>query len=293
MKEGMEMSRGKRLQTNVAGDLFVNDRCINCDTCRQLAPETFQEIGEYSAVIKQPSEEFLRNKALHALLACPTAAIESINKEGLSEAVSAFPIRIAPSVYYCGYTSQKSFGASSYFIQHPQGNWLVDAPRFVPALVKRLEQMGGIRYVFLTHQDDVADAAQYAAHFRAERIIHEFEKHAQPDAEHMLRGKEAVDWSADFRIIPVPGHTKGHLLLIYYKTYLFSGDHLAWSRNRKNLTAFKDHCWYSWSEQLQSLQRLQQETFEWVLPGHGERIHLQEGRMQQSLAQLLTRFEET
>ncbi|TVY10427.1 ferredoxin [Paenibacillus cremeus] len=44
----------RRLNTNVAGDLYVNDACINCDTCRQLAPDTFAEIGGYSAVSCQP-----------------------------------------------------------------------------------------------------------------------------------------------------------------------------------------------------------------------------------------------
>ena len=32
----------KKLSTNVAGDFFVDSTCINCDTCRQLAPATFR-----------------------------------------------------------------------------------------------------------------------------------------------------------------------------------------------------------------------------------------------------------
>ena len=44
----------KRLDTNVAGNFFVDATCINCDTCRQLAPGSFEEVGEFSSVTTQP-----------------------------------------------------------------------------------------------------------------------------------------------------------------------------------------------------------------------------------------------
>ncbi len=40
----------KRLDSNVAGNFFVDATCINCDTCRQLAPTSFEEVGNFSAV---------------------------------------------------------------------------------------------------------------------------------------------------------------------------------------------------------------------------------------------------
>jgi hypothetical protein len=41
---------------------------------------------------------------------------------------------------------------------------------------------------------------------------------------------------------------------------------------RETLTAFRDVCWYSWTEQTRSMENLLAYSFEWVLPGHG-RIH--------------------
>ena len=35
---------------NVPGPIFVDTTCIDCDTCRQLAPATFAEAAEYSFV---------------------------------------------------------------------------------------------------------------------------------------------------------------------------------------------------------------------------------------------------
>jgi len=53
----------KRLSTNIAGNFFVDATCINCDTCRQLAPKSFVENGEYSSVYRQPETEAERYQA--------------------------------------------------------------------------------------------------------------------------------------------------------------------------------------------------------------------------------------
>jgi glyoxylase-like metal-dependent hydrolase (beta-lactamase superfamily II) len=52
---------------------------------------------------------------------------------------------------------------------------------------------------------------------------------------------------------------------------LFTGDHLWFSPSRGGLAASRSVCWYSWSEQVRSVERLLDFRFEWVLPGHGRR----------------------
>jgi len=44
----------KRLSQNAPGDFFVDSSCIDCDACRQLAPEVFAESGEASVAFRQP-----------------------------------------------------------------------------------------------------------------------------------------------------------------------------------------------------------------------------------------------
>ena len=90
--------------------------------------------------------------------------------------------------------------------------------------------------------------------------------------EQILTGEDAVKLGQDLVAIPVPGHTRGHAVLLYRNKFLFTGDHLAWSPNRNSLIAFRSACWYSWTEQTRSMHRLLDYDFEWVLPGHG-RIH--------------------
>ncbi len=280
----------KRLDTNVEGNFFVDSTCIDCDTCRQLAPTTFNEDGDYSTVFHQPESSNDEFSAYQALIACPVGSIGTIEKDSdvFSKAQASFPIPLEHDVYYVGYNSEKSFGAHSYFIEHPEGNWLIDSPRYLKQLVQAFEKLGGIRYIFLSHQDDVAEAARYAKHFGATRIIHQADSAAMPDAEKIIPSKDAVQVEPGFLCIPVPGHTAGSMALLYKNRFLFSGDHLWWDRDLKQLGTPKNLVWDDLQLE-QSVKKLLNSSFNWVLPGHGERIHLPATEMKSALEQLVPR----
>jgi len=278
--------RAHSLPENVEGPFFVDSTCIDCDTCRQIAPATFGETGEYSYVQLQPRGEQEERAAFRALVACPTASIGSADKRRAKEAVAEFPWPVAPRVWYCGFASRKSYGGSSYFVEHPAGNWLVDSPRYVEHLARRFAEMGGIRYIFLTHRDDVADAERYAARFGATRFIHRLEFSAQPESERIIEGFEPQELAPGFLAIPTPGHTAGHCALLHDNRFLFSGDHLWWSRARGRLNASRDVCWHNWRQQVESVKLLTNYDFEWVLPGHGERVHFPRLEMKHELQRL-------
>ena len=210
-----------------------------------------------------------------ALVACPTASIGTIEHHDAHIGIDAFPERIDENVFFCGFTAESSFGAWSYLIVRPEsegGNVLVDSPRFATQLVKKITAMGGVRTMFLTHRDDVADHGRFAKEFGCQRVMHADDGAARLGVEQVIRGNESVRLDDDLLVIPVPGHTRGHSVLLYRDKFLFTGDHLAWSPNRQTLTAFRSVCWYSWEEQTRSMQKLLKYNFEWVLPGHG-RIH--------------------
>lgn len=288
----------KKVKQNVAGEFFVDSTCINCDTCRQLAPSVFREDepDDTSYVSHQPKNARETREALHALLSCPTGSIGTLGGNEAKSAMEDFPLPIDSEedseVYYCGFNSPKSYGGNSYFIRHPQGNWLVDSPKYLPGLAKRLEQLGGVSMIFLTHQDDVADADKYAAHFGARRIIHRTELSAQPEAEIVLEGYAPVPFGEDFLVIPTPGHTIGHCALLYRKKYLFTGDHLSASYDEETpneLRASREYTWHSWEERKQSLALLLDYPFEWILPGHGRRTHQPAPALHRELQALLAR----
>jgi glyoxylase-like metal-dependent hydrolase (beta-lactamase superfamily II)/ferredoxin len=280
----------KRLETNVDGNFFVDSTCIDCDTCRQLAPSTFIEDGNYSTVYRQPESAEQTFSAYQALLACPVGSIGTVkqNIHTFSQAQDSFPLPIENDVYYVGFNSEKSFGAHSYFIRHPNGNWLIDSPRYLKQLVHAFEEVGGIQYIFLSHEDDVAEAARYAKNFGATRIIHRADAPAMPDAERIIDGKNAVQVEAEFVCLPVPGHTAGSMALLYNNRFLFSGDHLWWDRDLRQLGTPERLVWDA-AQLERSVKKLRNHSFDWVLPGHGERVHLRPSDMQKAIDQLINR----
>jgi glyoxylase-like metal-dependent hydrolase (beta-lactamase superfamily II)/ferredoxin len=274
-----------RRSQNVAGDLYVDSSCIDCDTCRWMAPDSFSREGEQSAVYHQPQTAAQRLAALQALLACPTASIGTVAPPSdIPAAQASLPIPITDSVYHCGYHSEQSFGAASYLIQRAEGNILVDSPRFAAPLVKRLEALGGVRYLYLTHRDDVADHQRFHDHFGCDRILHHHDISTGTVAVEMpLQGTDPIALAADVQIIPVPGHTQGHTVLLYRDRVLFTGDHLAWSERLHQLYAFRRYCWYSLPAQIRSMENLATYPFEWVLPGHGRRHQADPATMAQHM----------
>jgi glyoxylase-like metal-dependent hydrolase (beta-lactamase superfamily II) len=266
----------QRLPENVPGDFFVDATCIDCDTCSQLAPAVFRDHGEQCSVHHQPHNETDTRLAMMALVACPTGSIGATEKHDARIGIDAFPCKVTKNVYFCGFTSESSFGGWSYLITRPEregGNVLIDSPRFATQLVKKIEQLGGVKQMLLTHRDDIADHELFRKNFACERVMHADDGAARLGVERIIEGEDEVRLDDDLLVIPTPGHTRGHVVFLYKEKFLFTGDHLAWSVKRQTLTAFPSVAWYSWARQTASMARLAPYDFEWVLPGHGSLHH--------------------
>lgn len=267
-------SPSRRLRINVDGDFYVDDSCIDCGTCRWMAPAVFDGVGDYARVHTQPRTPAQVTAALKALTACPTASIGTERQHPVKQIVAGFPDPIAGGVHHCGFHSEDSFGAASYLIVREAGNVLVDSPRFTRPLVRAIEALGGIELMFLTHQDDVADHKQFHEHFGCDRVIHNRDVRASTrKVERKLRGTAPVVLDDELTVIPVPGHTAGSACLLYRGTFLFSGDHVAYHLQDEHVYAFSGACWYDWDEQIESMKRLAEFRFEWILPGHSAPCH--------------------
>jgi glyoxylase-like metal-dependent hydrolase (beta-lactamase superfamily II) len=223
---------------------------------------------------------------------CPTASIACAPKLDTTGAVRALPEPIPglEDVFFCGFASADSYGASSYLIRRDAGNVLVDSPRAARPLAARLDELGGVRTMFLSHRDDVADHAELHRRFGCERVLHRRDlSRDTAGVERILDGDEPIPLADDLLAVPVPGHTRGSTALLYRRTVLFTGDHL-WSDDGTRLDAGRSVCWYSWSEQIRSMARLLDYPFEWVLPGHGRRFHRPAPLMRAALEDLIARM---
>jgi len=194
----------KRLEDNVDGVLYVNDRCINCSACANFAPMNFKRAtGDAAHVVyHQPSNETEILDSRAAMAACPVAAIrveteayrhhrgmeslmdheiELAKKMALSPKLNGyelpFPRPLTHNVWYLGHHNEKSFGATPYLLYTSNNQWvMIDTPRFGNSAilaVKSLTGPNGPDYLVLTHVDDTADHGKWADEFPSlRRVFH-------------------------------------------------------------------------------------------------------------------------
>jgi ferredoxin len=69
--------RNAKAPENIAGQFFVDATCIDCDLCREKAPENFARsaAGRRSYVFRQPESEAQVAACLAAQEECPVEAI--------------------------------------------------------------------------------------------------------------------------------------------------------------------------------------------------------------------------
>lgn len=66
-----------RYPENTAGKYYVDNQCIDCDLCRETAPDNFKrnDDGGYSFVYKQPENSEEEARCKEAKEGCPVEAI--------------------------------------------------------------------------------------------------------------------------------------------------------------------------------------------------------------------------
>jgi ferredoxin len=76
-QEALVADPNDRVGENALGTYYVDTQCIDCDVCRDTAPDNFTRSDEngYSFVYKQPETEDERALCEEALAACPVEAI--------------------------------------------------------------------------------------------------------------------------------------------------------------------------------------------------------------------------
>ena len=188
---------------SVPGEWYIDTACINCGASRHVAPGLIAERNDKSVFVRQPGTPDEQLAAWRAVFVCPTASVRSETKQPRPSA-AIFPQQITSGVWRCGFNARSSFGAHSYFAARPDGNLLIDSPRYAAELVKWFDASGGIAHILLSHRDDVADADKYARQFGARVWIHREDRLAAPYATDLLDDGSARSIAAGVRAIPMP-----------------------------------------------------------------------------------------
>ncbi|MFE2938594.1 MBL fold metallo-hydrolase [Streptomyces sp. NPDC059255] len=279
-------------ETGTEKGWHVDDRCLNCNIARQIAPGMigYTEGGEYgglSKVIRQPETAADVEKLYMAAHACPTRSIHP-PADDLGADSDPYPLALDEdeTVFLCGHASPQTYGATSYLLRRPDGTgMMIDTPRWRPALARRYEQKAGrITDVLITHLDHVAHARKYADAFKARLWIHEGDLHSLPSADQVIRGTDPVEIGPGVIAHPFPGHTAGSTLFIADEKFCFSGDAFFWSNGQQTLEVAHSVVYDSIRTLAESVARGAEElTFEWVLPGHGDLHHLPADEMRERM----------
>lgn len=263
----------KKLFMNFPGPWYVDSTCINCDACRQIAPDTFAEAEDYAYVKAQPQDDDQRKRATQALICCPTGSIGAEESIDAAAAIQSFPQQIQPDIYYTGFNSPSADGGNSYVITHPAGNWLIDSPRYHRHLRSRFSEMGGIDFSFFTDVDYYQDNRRYGDIFGYQRIVHSADLDRVPDTHVVIRGDEPQRFMDDFILIPVPFLSHGNLVMLYKKCILFSGRHIWWNPYYQKLqcTDYPDKILRK--HQREFIENLMEFPVEGIFPSHDHRVH--------------------
>jgi glyoxylase-like metal-dependent hydrolase (beta-lactamase superfamily II) len=192
---------------------------------------------------------------------------------------------IAKNIYHAGYIKEAG-AANSYFIKGEGGsaNWLVNAPEPTAEVLKELEELGGVDYIFGTHRDVVCHADAVAKHFNAKRVFHELDLDAMPDTEIVLKGEQKQTLAGDdkFVAMPAPGHTEGHCVLLYAGSLLFCGDAFSVAGD-KVIVGPAEWTWQSTEMNIETVKRLASLTLTCVLPDHGQCLLLDPEEIQKRI----------
>jgi len=75
--------RTDKVESNAPGKYYVDSNCIDCDVCRETAPENFiaNEDEGYSYVFKQPQNDEEEAQCQDAMESCPVEAIGDDGEE--------------------------------------------------------------------------------------------------------------------------------------------------------------------------------------------------------------------
>ena len=268
-----------RHRDNAPGDWFVDERCIDCGTCREVAPELFASIGDQSVVARQPEPSPTGRRP------AGRAAVSDLTEPGWrprrarrsrSARSTASPARAGSTRGGAGRERRvrlrlllAGLVRRHVVVRRPAGgNVLVDSPRYTAALAEPFEAMGGIDHVVLTHRDDVADAERWAEHFGSRVWIHADDAGAAPFATDRVDGLDEVAVTARAAGHPGAGPHPGQHGLPARRPRPVHRRLAGLEPRAADLIAFRDACWYSWPAQADSLERLaDRHRFASVLPG--------------------------
>ena len=160
------------------------------------------------------------------------------------------------------YALKRSMTAAETGAQDTGGNVLIDCPTPTDDVCSFLEELGGVRWLILTHRTAMgkpgssnACVAKLVQRFDCQVVIQEQEAYLLPDLPLQTFG-DRLELTPDIEVLWTPGHTPGSSCVLYRQDggVLFTGRHLLPNESGQLVTSYKIfRCWVSEYQALPEL----------------------------------------
>ncbi|WP_017323963.1 hypothetical protein [Synechococcus sp. PCC 7336] len=175
---------------------------------------------------------------------------------------------VLPNIYAFR-PNRESLGGTAYALvrrdRHSStfANLLVDCPAATPQVCDRLAQLGGVRWIALTHRTAIgspaastSSVAKIAKRFDCDVVVQEQEAYLLPHLRLLTFG-DRLDLAPDIQFIWTPGHTPGSSCVFYADLggVLFSGRHLLPDAGGR-LNPLRQAKTFHWPRQLRNVGKL-------------------------------------
>lgn len=190
--------------------------------------------------------------------------------------------QVLPNIYAFR-PNRETLGGTAYLIVRPTStgrsdNVLVDCPAPTDVVCRRLEELGGVKWLVLTHRTAMgkpgssnACVAKLVQRFDCQVVVQEQEAYLLPDLP-VRSFEHGLELTPDLQLIWTPGHTPGSSCLFYRAEggVLFTGRHLL-PNDAGQLVPLRQPKTFHWPRQLRSIDRLldriEPPAPKWICPG--------------------------
>jgi glyoxylase-like metal-dependent hydrolase (beta-lactamase superfamily II) len=172
--------------------------------------------------------------------------------------IGKLPTEILPSIFAFA-PNRDTLGGTAYAIVTSAGNILVDSPAWNDINQQFITDLGGVKWLALTHRGGIGKATTIATELGCEVLIQEQEAYLLPELK-LTTFQDRFNLKDSIHAIWTPGHSPGSAC-IYYRGaggVLFTGRHLLPNQLGEPVP-LRTSKTFHWNRQLRSVDAIWQQ----------------------------------
>ncbi len=168
------------------------------------------------------------------------------------------PTEILPSIFAFP-PNRDTLGGTAYAIVTSMGNILIDSPAWHDVNREFIAELGGVKWLAITHRGGIGKTTTVATELSCEIIIQEQEAYLLPEAK-VTTFHHKFNLNDSIQLIWTPGHSPGSSCLYYAGAggVLFTGRHLLPNQSGEAVPLQTSKTFH-WIRQLRSVDAIWQQ----------------------------------